>query len=88
MKRVPATVEIETFGTGRGNTVNVSGIGADYIAIARFINDVSDANFSEAADGLGGLFSNVSLNSVSLDVQTDKARFFIVLTIEESLLKK
>lgn len=87
-KRIPPTVELDTFGTGRGATINVSGQGTDYISIAKFINDLVDNDFSEASEGLGGLFTDVALNSVNLDAQTNKARFFIVVTVDESLLKK
>jgi len=85
-KRIPSTVEIDTFGTGRGSTINVSGQGADYISIAKFVNDLADDDFEEADDSLKGLFTDVALNSVNLDAQTNKARFFIVVTVNESLL--
>lgn len=86
-KRVPESVMIDTFGLGRENTINVSGTGIDYIAIARFINDLSDETFEDSTEGLGGLFTDVALNSVNLDAQTNKARFFIVVSVEEALLK-
>ncbi|MBT6401321.1 hypothetical protein HN803_00235 [candidate division WWE3 bacterium] len=86
-KRIPSTVEIETFGIGRGNTINVSGTGADYIAIAKFVNDLANSNFPQAGEGLGGVFTDVALNSVNLDAQTNKARFFIVVTLDEALLR-
>ena len=85
-KRVPPTVELDTFGTGRGSTINVSGQGADYISIAKFVNDLADDDFEGAEPGFEGLFTDVALNSVNLDVQTNKARFFIVVTVNESLL--
>ncbi len=87
-KRIPSTIEVETFGLGKDSTVNVSGQGNDYISIAKFINDLSDAKFSTAGNGLGALFKDVSLNSVNLDAQTNKAKFFIVITVDENLLKK
>lgn len=87
-KRIPSTVELDTFGTGRGNTINVSGQGADYISIAKFVNDLANDEFEGAEPGLQGLFTDVALNSVNLDAQTNKARFFIVVTVNESLLLK
>jgi len=78
-EKIPPTVTIDTFGTGKDNTVNVSGSGSDYLAIAQFVN-----NLSESAD----LFPSVSLNSVSLDSQSSQAKFFIVLTVNPEVLKK
>lgn len=78
-KRIPETISVESFGIGRDNTINVSGIGNDYISISKFINDLTDG---------GGLFTNVSLNSVNLDAQSNKAAFFIVITFDPSLLRK
>lgn len=87
-KRVPEFVEIATFGIGRDNTINVSGEGGDYIAIARFINNLSDMKFEGADPALSGLFTDVSLSSVNLDTQSSKAKFFIVITYDPALLHK
>lgn len=86
--RIPANLAIDTFGLGKDNTLNISGSGTDYISIAKFVNDLSDPNFADAGEGLGALFTNVSLNSVNLDAQTSRARFFIVVTYDGALLRQ
>uniref|UniRef100_A0A7C4XTB3 Uncharacterized protein n=1 Tax=candidate division WWE3 bacterium TaxID=2053526 RepID=A0A7C4XTB3_UNCKA len=87
-KRIPDTIKVDTFGTGKDSTINVSGTGVDYISIAQFVNNLADKKFSGAASGYEELFSEVSLNSVNLDSQTSNARFFIVVTLNSDLLKK
>ncbi|MBI2414479.1 PilN domain-containing protein [candidate division WWE3 bacterium] len=86
--RVPATITIDTFGTGKENTINISGYGMDYISIAQFVNNLANKNYTGATRGYEDLFSEVELNSVNLDAQTSKARFFIVITFNGDLLKK
>ncbi len=86
--RVPDSVQIDTFSIGKQNTVNISGTGTDYISIARFIRNVSNDSFTGAAEGFENLFTDVTLNSVNLDAQTSEARFFIVVTYDEGLLKQ
>lgn len=86
--RIPNNVSIDTFATGRGNTINVSGIGSDYIAIAKFVQNLSDDKYEGATPGLEGIFTDVTLNSVNLDAQTSDARFFLVVTIDPGLIKQ
>ncbi len=86
--RIPNNVSIDTFGTGRANTINVSGTGSDYIAIAKFVQNLSNKNFEGAKSGLEELFTDVTLNSVNLDAQTSDARFFVVVTINPGLIKR
>lgn len=85
--RLPSSVEIETFTTGKENTINLSGKGSDYLAVAEFVNNLSNNNFTDGQEGLQELFTNVSLNSVNLDTQSSKARFFIVIKVNSELLK-
>lgn len=87
-KRIPETVSIESFGTGKDNTITVSGAGADYLSVAKFVNDLADTSFAGAGAGMQGLFKGVSLNSVSLDSQSNLAKFFIILTVDSEVLKK
>ena len=87
-KRLPAEVVIESLGIGNGNSVSISGTGADYISIAKFISTVSNQKFEGAGAGLSSLFTNVTLNSVSLDQQTAKAKYFMVVEVNPTLLEK
>lgn len=87
-QRIPRNVSIDTFGTGRENTINVSGSGSDYIAIAQFVRNLSDQDFEGAGPGLENLFIDVTLNSVNLDAQTSDARFFVVVTFNPELIKQ
>lgn len=85
--RLPSSVEIETFTTGKEDTINISGKGSDYLAVAEFVRNLSDNNYKNTTDGLENLFLNVSLNSVNLDTQSSKARFFIVIKVNTKLLQ-
>ena len=86
--RVPDTIDITTFGIGKENTINISGTGADYISIARFINNLLNEEFLGGNENLRKVFTDVSLNSVNLDSQTNNAKFFIVVTLDKELLEK
>lgn len=85
--RLPSSAEIETFTTGKEGTINISGKGSDYLAVAEFVSNLSNNEYENATSGLEKLFVNVSLNSVNLDTQSNKARFFIVVKLNEELLK-
>ncbi|MBI2620608.1 hypothetical protein HYW61_00085 [candidate division WWE3 bacterium] len=87
-KRLPSSVDIESLGVGSENKLSVSGTGTDYISISKFINTLTNQEFSSAGEGLGDLFSNVTLNSVSLDQQTTRAKYFMVVDINLDLLKR
>lgn len=86
--RIPGAIELTTFGVGKGDTINVSGTGSDYISIARFINNLLDDEFLGGNENLQKVFTGVSLNSVNLDAQTNNAKFFIVVTVDTRLLTK
>ena len=87
-KRLPASsIVIESLTLNADNTANVSGAGADYLSIARLAKNLADSNFSGAQAKLGALFTNVSLNSVNLDQQTSKAKFFIIVEFDPKLLR-
>jgi Tfp pilus assembly protein PilN len=88
-KRVPAGVTVTSFGVSGEelNNINLSGKGSDYIAVGRLINALSDDNFEFAAEGLGPLFTDVTLNSVTLDTQGLEVSYFIVVSFDTSLIK-
>ena len=88
-KRIPADsvfLESASLGTSDANTLNIAGKGADYIAIARFIDSLSDTEFEGAAPRLKELFTDVTLNSVNLDSQDGDVSYFITITFDSSLL--
>jgi Tfp pilus assembly protein PilN len=87
--RVPENVDVDSFSLGQESTINISGKGDNYLAIAEFVNNLSDAEFDGGNDGLEALFTEVTLNSVSLDAQTEvEASFFIVINYNPELLTK
>lgn len=87
LARVPETVKIDTFGIGQGNSINISGVGDNYLAIADLVNNLSNTEFEGGNPGYGALFQEVTLNSVSLDSQTNvEAKFFVVLSFNPELL--
>ncbi len=88
-RRVPEGVTIESLTiTGVANeNVNIAGQGPDYISIARFINTLSDTQFSSATPGMEDMFHDVTLNTVTFDSQDSTVSYFIVTKFNEALLK-
>lgn len=89
-KRIPqGDVNINSFSISGANNdqINLSGKGNDYLAIARFIDTLSNQNYSEAASGLEALFSDVSLSSVTLDGQDLDVTYAISVRFNEELIK-
>lgn len=87
LKRLPQSVVIESLSTGSSNTLNISGVSTDYLSIAKFINNLKDVKYASAGQGLGALFSDALLNTVNLDDNSKRAKFFIVVTYNPMLLK-
>ena len=87
-KRVPSDVFIESLTASRLGELSISGSASNYLSIAKFINTLTDQKFSLAGKGLEKLFTDVKLNSVNLDVQTDSAKFFIVVSYDGKVLKR
>lgn len=88
-KRVPlGNVTVDTFAiTGaEKQTLNLSGAGLDYISIAKFIDTLSDTEYSQAGLGLEDIFYNVTLNSVTLDNRGASVNYFIVTDFRTQLL--
>ena len=86
--RSSGVVSIQNLSFGLNDTINVTGDGDNYISIAKFIKNVNDLSFSSASKGMGGLFTGISLNTVSLENRTNKAQFFIVINYNRKLLIK
>ena len=88
-KRIPSNITVESFGISGDNNdeLNLAGYGADYIAIARFLDTLSDTSFDAAGDGYEKLFTDVSLNSVMLDGQSLRVSYSIVVKFDDTLLR-
>ena len=84
--RTPDGLEIKSLDVRTG-TANISGTATSYIAISTFVNNLLNENFSSGEEGLQSLFTEVSLNSVSLEGSVDSVRFYVVVGFNESLLK-
>lgn len=84
--RRPSDLEIQSLDVKPGS-MNISGVADNYIAIANFVNNLIDKNFSNGISELKELFTEVSLNSVSLEGATNKVKFFIVVSFDESKIK-
>ena len=88
-KRIPDTVDVQSFGFGPDkDSLTVSGFAFDYMSISAFIRLLSDKNFAQAEKGYENLFTDVALNSVNLDAQSNGANYFIEVGISTSLLQK
>lgn len=81
-------VSIQNLSLGLNDTVNLTGDGDSYISIAKFIKNVNDINFSSSSNGMGKLFTGITLNTVSLENRTNRAQFFIVINFDRKLLIK
>ena len=86
--RSSGIISIQNLSFGLNDTVNLTGDGDNYISIAKFIKNVNDTSFSSASKGMGGLFTGVTLNTVSLENRTNRAQFFIVINYDRKLLIK
>jgi Tfp pilus assembly protein PilN len=85
--RKPGNVNITTFDI-RNDKLNVAGTGTDYISISSYISNLLNKNFEGGNAALKNLFTSVSLNEVSLESKTNNVNFTIVVTFNETLLKK
>jgi len=84
--RQPLSVDISEFNL-RISQIDISGTADNYISIAELINNLLNKKFSGGVSGLEGLFTSVSLNSVSMDETQNNIRYFIVVSFNEELLK-
>jgi Tfp pilus assembly protein PilN len=88
-KRIPSSVVVHTFNYNTvRDSISVSGTGLDYMAVSSFITALNNSSFEGSAPGLEGLFTDVLLNSVTSDAQSDEAAFFIEVSVNGVLLKR
>lgn len=90
-KRIPTGVSLESFSLSSGvesnlNMISLSGNATDYNAVARFIETLSDKEYRDANEKYKELFTDVSLNSVTLDSAGSQVKFFLVVTYDPTLL--
>jgi len=87
--RTPSTIKIDDLSIATSNTITISGSGENYLAVAQFINDLTDPEFKGGREGLKDLFSDVVLNSVNLENKTNRASYFLNVSFKlEKLASK
>jgi len=87
--RTPSTIVIDNMAISGANTLTISGSGENYLAVAQFINDLTNVNFKNGHKGLEQLFTDVILNSVNLENKTNRASYFINVSFNlDSLASK
>lgn len=85
--RQPSEITIESLDLTPGK-INVSGVSKSYISISDFVNNLLNNNFEGGNASLKSLFTQVSLNSVSLEKSSNTMKFFIVILYDEGKLKQ
>lgn len=86
-KRIPADVTVESFAVSGTGTITLSGQGENYLSVAKFVNNLVDKNYSSAGENLKALFTGVTLNSVGLEDKNNRAKFSLLITFDEGLIK-
>ena len=89
-KRIPEgtiTVNAINFAGDDLDQINLSGEGADYISISNFLDTLSNDNFPAAREGLGSLFYDVTLNSVTLNSSSLDVTYYIISKFSYDLLR-
>ena len=71
-------IEVQTFTFGREGAINLSGSGENYLIISEFIEQLLSTD----------LFTEVIINSVSLEPSTNRANFFLLVSYDQEVLKK
>lgn len=92
-KRTPSGIEVENVSLrpskdGGAYSLDVSGLGSDYLTVSSFVTTLTDTRFASASEGYEKLFTNVALNSVGLDKQTGIVNYRITIDFDKELLKK
>jgi len=84
--RKPAGIGLDSLDLKEGK-INITGSAEDYISIADFINSLLNNKFEGGIKELQGVFTSVSLNSVSMESSKNSIQFFIVVDFDLSKLK-
>ncbi len=88
LRRTPPSVKIENLTIGYQQEITVSGTGTDYLAISQFVNRLTEKLASQDVSHKDNIFTDVTLNTVNLEAQTGRVRYFIVVKFDKELLKK
>lgn len=86
-RRTPSSIAIENFSIAPDSRVTLSGVGTDYLSISQFVERLNASLEEEDATYIDGLFTDVTLNSVSLDPQNGRVRYFIIVSVDTAKLK-
>lgn len=84
--RQPEGIRTESMDVKDG-MINYTGDADNYILIANFINTLLNKEFPAGDPELKDLFTEVKLNSVTLDQNKSTVRFFIVINYDSSKVK-
>ncbi|OGC50117.1 hypothetical protein A2716_01475 [candidate division WWE3 bacterium RIFCSPHIGHO2_01_FULL_40_23] len=89
-QRIPQSVNVNTLDSSTADTVSLTGTSSDYISLAKFLNSLSDPNLASpsATPKDKNMFTNIAINSVTLDPLTAEARFNLTINLDTELLKK
>ncbi len=87
-KRVPPYVQILDFSMSKTSEVSISGSGDNYIAISSFLANLGRPSKEVATEGMEGLFTDVTLNSVQLENRNNNVKYFITSKYTQGDLRK
>ena len=85
--RQPKEVELNDFTVMPDSKISMNAKGDGYIYVSNFINTLLDKNFKGGIPGLEGLFTSVTLNSVTLENKTNRIVFSMSIEFNKDLLK-
>lgn len=85
-QRKPAGVSIDSMNLQKTNKLNISGKADNYLSIAEFTSNLVNTEFKNGDPTLKKLFTEVTLNSVSLEQNKNSVRFSVNVDIDTSLL--
>ena len=84
--RQPEGINVEALDVKAGS-LNYTGNADNYVLIANFINSLLNKDFPGGDSNLKELFTEVKLNSVTLDQNRSTVRFFIVINYYPEKIK-
>jgi len=84
--RKPVNLSIDSMDV-RETKINLSGRADNYVSIANFANNLLNQEFLEGNTELSGLFTSVSLNSVTLERSDNRVKYLIIVDFNPEILK-
>lgn len=85
--RKPDTLTIDSLNIRDGNKLNLNGTAENYISISNFANNLVAEDFSGGNPELSGLFTSVSLNSITLEKSDNTVEYLIIVEMDPEKLK-